>query len=309
MSNTITQIHKPEKFAHWLQQKGFAASGRERIQRLAENFALWCEKENIPLLEVTYNEMLSYMGYCRGRGIKPISAQKILIALKHYYSFLLSEKDIADNPCTNVEVRGIKRKQLHETFTPEELENIYRTYAAMSIGNSGMGSHITHKRNKVILGLIIYQGVRTQELADLKLKSLNLRDGKITIEGALKTEERELKLEAHQVYELMDYVNETRKLILAISGKETDKLFTSIGSSENFGNVMQKLMEQLRKLFPRLRDVKQLHASVITNWLKLYDVRKVQYMAGHRYVSSTEAYQVNNMDNLKEDVNRYHPDL
>jgi len=32
-------------------------------------------------------------------------------------------------------------------------------------------------------------------------------------------------------------------------------------------------------------------------------------MAGHRYVGSTEAYQVNNMDDLKEDVNRYHPNL
>jgi integrase/recombinase XerD len=30
-------------------------------------------------------------------------------------------------------------------------------------------------------------------------------------------------------------------------------------------------------------------------------------MAGHRYVSSTEAYLVNDMDDLQEDINKYHP--
>jgi phage regulator Rha-like protein len=38
---------------------------------------------------------------------------------------------------------------------------------------------------------------------------------------------------------------------------------------------------------------KQLRASVIVKWLKIYNLRKVQYMAGHRYISATEAYRQN----------------
>jgi hypothetical protein len=30
-------------------------------------------------------------------------------------------------------------------------------------------------------------------------------------------------------------------------------------------------------------------------------------MAGHRYVSNTEAYQINNIEELKEDIKKYHP--
>jgi integrase/recombinase XerD len=30
-------------------------------------------------------------------------------------------------------------------------------------------------------------------------------------------------------------------------------------------------------------------------------------MAGHRYVSSTESYQVNNIDELHENITKYHP--
>lgn len=32
-----------------------------------------------------------------------------------------------------------------------------------------------------------------------------------------------------------------------------------------------------------------------------------QYMAGHRYVSSTERYQLNNIDDLKNEVQQHHP--
>lgn len=53
--------------------------------------------------------------------------------------------------------------------------------------------------------------------------------------------------------------------------------------------------------------MEQLRASVITQWIKLYNLRKVQVMAGHRYISSTEAYKANNLDDLKEDIKNYHP--
>jgi len=45
----------------------------------------------------------------------------------------------------------------------------------------------------------------------------------------------------------------------------------------------------------------------ITHWLKQYNLREVQYMAGHRYVSSTEAYPVNNMEDLRADIDQFYP--
>ncbi len=311
MSNqlTKTEIYKEEIFTQYLQLKKFAPSSRAKIIRTAQIFSIWCEEQNIPITEVSYNDMTAYVSECKQRGNKPVSVQKTILNVKHYYNFLLNQDEVKDNPCSNIEIHGVKRKTLYETFSPEELEAIYKTYANRKLQSKGIGSHIAHTRNKVILGLIIYQGLRTQELADLKPNDLDLREGKIKIEGAKRTEGRELKLEVHQLYHLTDYINETRKLILALSGKQTDKLFTSIGSSDKFANTMQQILEALQKQDPRIKEIKQLRASVITNWLKAHNIRKVQYMAGHRYVGSTEAYQVNNMDDLKEDVNRYHPNL
>jgi integrase/recombinase XerD len=301
--------HKQEKFFEYLQLKKYTLETCTGVVKTITRFAQWAEEKNIPLLDVSYNDVMAYVAHCRSKRNAPRTLQIVVLHLRFYYAFLLSENDVQDNPCSNIEIKGVKRKMLYETFTPEELENLYRAYASLDISKSGIGSRITHKRNKVLLGLVIYQGLRTQELAELKVSDVKLQEGKIKIEGSLRTEGRELKLEAFQLYDMMDYINETRKLIMAISGKETNQLFTSLGGGENFSNITDKLLRALRKIDKRVKETKQLRGSVITNWLKVHNIRKVQYMAGHRYVSSTENYQANNMDDLKEDVNRYHPDL
>jgi hypothetical protein len=43
------------------------------------------------------------------------------------------------------------------------------------------------------------------------------------------------------------------------------------------------------------------------NWLKTYNLRQVQYIAGHKYVSSTERYQANNLENLQNKLEKFHP--
>jgi len=89
--------------------------------------------------------------------------------------------------------------------------------------------------------------------------------------------------------------------------KSSDKLFVSVGTSEHFRNIITKLIQKLRRQNSKVKSIKQIRTSVITHWLKLYNLRQVQYMAGHRFVSSTEAYFINDLDDLQEDINKYHP--
>jgi integrase/recombinase XerD len=307
MQKQTTRIYKQEIFIEYLQLKNQALTTREGIIKTVRHFTHWCESENVPLQQVSYNDMMAYANHCKSKGNSQRTVQILLNQLKHYYSFLMQQQEVAENPCSNIKIHGVKRKTLYATFTTEELEIIYRKFAEATVHINALGNPVTHKRNKVILGLIIYQGLSTQELAELKVTDVLLQQGKIKVEASRQTEGRELKLEAFQLYDLMDYINETRKLLLAISAKQTDKLFLSTGGSDRFTTITQAILQGIKKYEPRVKEIKQLRASVITNWLKLHNIRKVQQMAGHRYVSSTEAYQVNNMDDLKEDVNRYHP--
>jgi integrase/recombinase XerD len=70
---------------------------------------------------------------------------------------------------------------------------------------------------------------------------------------------------------------------------------------------MADLMTNVRKINPGIINAKHIRASVITKWLKVYNLREVQYLAGHRYISSTERYLENDLEGLLEEVQQYHP--
>lgn len=309
-----------EHFSEWLMIKGFSASTVAGLSKATGHFLSWLNTQGIEAGQVSYNDVVAYINHKKKQGNQPRTLQILTNTLNHFYRFLQSECHLPENPASNVQIKGIKRKVLQEILTPEELEFIYQSYSTeiKTCPESVEGSRpkpcppqhtneLARKRNKIILGLVIYQGIRTEELAKLELSDLQLREGKMTIPGSKRSEGRTLKLEAHQIYDLMDYIHVIRKQILEATGKQSNKLFISIGSSLNFANIMQKLIKSIQEKNKKIKDIKHIRTSVITNWLKVYNLRKVQYMAGHRYVSSTEAYQINNIDELQEDVKKYHP--
>ena len=143
-------------------------------------------------------------------------------------------------------------------------------------------------------------------MAAINLQDLQLREGKITVHAQRRTAARIMKLESHQVYELMDYIPETRKEFLQ-SGATSSKLFLQWNDSDNFHNITQSMLKHLRIINNRIKNCDQIRASVITQWIKQYDLRKVQCLAGHKYVSSTEEYKANNIDELQDDITKFHP--
>ena len=76
---------------------------------------------------------------------------------------------------------------------------------------------------------------------------------------------------------------------------------------KSLSSCITRLMFWVRRKNKLVKNAKQLRASVISKWLKQYNLRQVQYLAGHRYISSTEAYQQNEMEGLTEEVNKFHP--
>jgi len=180
-------------------------------------------------------------------------------------------------------------------------EDLYYSYATEK------GNLLAKKRNKVIVGLLVYQGLTTQNLAQLQVDNVQLRKGKLEILGTKQSNGRTLDLKPWQLMELMEYVNEIRPEILQQTKKFTEQLLLPLGSSLKLGNTLQKLVKELKKINHSFLDVKQLRTSVIVGWLKQYNLRKVQYMAGHKYISSTERYQQDDLESLHKTINTFHP--
>ena len=299
------------KFSEWLTLKGYSPGTIDTACLSVKYFALWATQENIPEWEeVSYSDAMGFIKWCSKRNVAKKTIAHYLIHVRHYYNFLISEGTTKENPVAHIKVQGIKRKIYYDVLNKEELQTLYQEYPVIIEVNKQMPPQqkniISKRRNKVILSLLIHQGLRVEEVAAIKLQDLQLREGKITIHAQRRIAARTMNLEPHQVYELMDYIHETRKEFLNDYGA-TDKLFIQWKRGANFYGITQLMLKHLRKLNSRIKNFEQIRTSVVTHWLKQYDLRKVQYLAGHKYVSSTEAYKENIIDELQDDITKFHP--
>lgn len=295
-------------FRSYLESKGFVSSGIESRLTVLKRYKRWLTEERLEAEQVTYNELLGFMKWCKNKGASQRTIQGYIGGIKHLYEYFIREERADKNPATDIEVKGIKRKTLHHILETHELHALYNSYPANSLAQ---------RRNKVILGMLVYQGLKTTELGKLETTDINLREGKINVPGSSKSNGREMKLEPHQVMDIYDYVLKIRGEFMEMDTKgkyrskiATDKLFIGEGGnqpSRGLSIFMTQVMIKVRKLNPNVLNSKQIRASVITKWLKMYNLREVQYLAGHRYISSTENYLQNDMEGLQEEVQQFHP--
>lgn len=299
------------KFNEWLLLKRYSPATAATTIRAAEYFRRWAATENIiEMEEISYQDAMSFMQWSSKHGASQKTIANYLNHIRKFYQFLMSEGAVTENPVAHIKVQGIKRKVYYDVLNTEELKTLYNLYPSSIDVTKAMPPQqkniLSRKRNKVILSLIIYQGLRVEEVAALNLQDLQLREGKITIHSQRRTAARTMRLESNQVYELMDYIHEIRKQFLEVHGK-SDRLFLQWSKTDNFYGITQIMLVHLRKLNSRIKNFDQIRASVITAWLRQYDLRKVQYLSGHKYVSSTEEYKANNIDELQDDITKYHP--
>jgi integrase/recombinase XerD len=301
-------------FGDYLFSKGHSSASVEAERRQLGYFMTWCDSEGMEPEEAGYRDLLAYVQYLRKRGtIKPITMQKYMGTLRHFFAWQVKTGKRDDNPARDIDIQDIQRKVLQVMLSRQELERIYQSYGTKELKeeqqaqNWAKASALATKRNKAILGLLVFQGLTSHEIAALTLKSLELRAGKVHVEAGRRHNGRSLTLEAAQVMDLMEYTLSVRGDLLKLTGKASDALFVSVGAGQRLNNTLNKLLAQVQRIEPKVKTLQQLRASVITHWIKTLNLREAQHRAGHRYVSSTEAYLINDLEGLAEDVARFHP--
>ena len=302
------------KFREWLTLKGYSSETVATIVRQCARLLAWAEKDNIPEPEaMSYNDLMVFVQSCQQRGVSQKAIAHYLVDIRKLYDFWISEGMIRDNPAAFIKLRGIKRSVRHHLLSPEELQRLYRQYPTLIEQEPGKilppqeQNLLSRRRNKVIVGLLVNQGLRVEEIKALKVQDLHLREGRITVHHQRRTAERTLELEAGQVYELMDYVADTRKQLLQGHEGTTDDLFIQHHEAVHFYGVTSVILKHLRRINQAVKSLDQVRASVITRWVKTCGLRKAQYLAGHRYVSTTESYKEQLIDELQADVKKFHP--
>ncbi len=281
-------------FIQYLQAKKFTAATINSYIKYIQHFFEWLQQEEADVETFTYNDLLEFMRYCQNKGITKHSVQMILCIVRHYCNYLIHEGRRNDNPAAGVFIKGLVRKLPTNLLTMEVMEELYKQYSVQLNVDSS---------KKIMLGLMIYQGLTVSEIMKLQQHHIKIKDGKIFIKGTKRTNERLLELKALQITALQNYLQKNKYKDGAIFIEPVKKEV----SDRNVNNRIQYMFNQLKQLNPKVINAKQIRSSVITEWLRKNNLRQVQYMAGHKYVSSTERYQTNNLDDLQNELQQHHP--
>lgn len=297
-----------------LRTEGYSPSTIRAYLNYTSDFLFYLRERFLSEENVKRTDIHCYIAKCKSSGDSPKLINRKVAAVRKYYSYLQKRGRINSNPADGLHLRTRKKSIPTGMLTEVELKLLYEGYQVTDLRTA---------RNKVILSLMVNQAVTTDDIGRLEPVHLLLREGKIRIPGSRHEAGRTLDLAASQVIELQEYLQKIRPEILGSVKKKnitpgrkaenpdheklSRQLFISMNGSGEMKNSLMHLVRALRQINPKIRSCRHIRQSVITIWLKRYDLRTVQYMSGHKRISSTERYQVGYLEDLQESINKCHP--
>ena len=268
-------------FETYLKQIFRDKTNPKKYRRMIEFFINWVNEKGY--YEIKYPEIMEYIRYCKSLEMTPQLINRYVRAVRHFFDYLHEEnldylvhkKDY--NPAQNIQLKGVFHSIRPDYLNEAELEILVEKYK----GTQG-----------VLFGLLIHQGLKINEIEILEKTHFDLKKGTVYVPKTIKGASRILKLEAGQLYELMEHILK----------QKGEYLF-----GQKLTNQGVKLCKALMKINPKVRNTHHLRGSRICFWVRNYDIREAQYLAGHNTITGTELYRLVNLEDLQNQVNKYHP--
>lgn len=290
-------------YTEYLQRLRKSKSTIEYYSKYVERLRKWCTSKHITIEALNYKQLVKYIATLKDNH-KPETINTHLIAIKHYLNYLIEQEYITENIADGLKVRGGTKKVLQNLLDADELEDLYYSYETQN-KRSNFYFKATSKRNKVIVGLLVYQGLVSNNFNRLKVDDVNLQRGTIYIVSTLRNAPRTLQLKPWQIMQFKEYIDEVLPIIQKHINVYDDRLFPL--NTNQFNVLLFPILNKLKEYNRKVINNSNIRASVIVNWLKKYNIREAQEMAGHRHICSTESYKQDDLENLQKVIKSFHP--
>jgi integrase/recombinase XerD len=291
-----------EEFRAYRLNKGYSPKTLKSQDCYVRRFTAWLSQAGLATETIDYRVILSFVSDERKRGLSASHLKSLLNAVRVYLDYLAAKGILEENPARRVRLNDRRKKTFPPVLEEETLLAMYRSFTAG--GCKVTRGETKWRRDIVALGLLIFQGLDSGDLERLTTRDIRLAEGTIYIPSSRSNQSRTLKLESVQIIPIHEYLTLYRPLLAKEKGEpDSDRLFVSHKVAEMVAGIMRKL----KPAYPRLQSPRHIRQSVIMNWLRRYHIRQVQYMAGHRRVSSTERYKQEDLRDLSLQLSKYHP--
>jgi len=280
-----------DDFKKYRQRKGYAKSTIKIQDSHLRKFFAWLIQNRKTVEIINYRDILDYLSDERKKSLKPPAIYNRLQIVRIYLDYEIEKGTIKENPAHRIKLKDKEERTLLPPIDKTELERIYSEFAAKQPKTER--DKRTHERDMIMLGLLIFQGLDSGNLKRLTMKDINLTEGTIYIASSGRCNSRTLKLESVQILSIHNYIAKIKE----------NRLF----AAKKLDGAVSILIRKLKQDYPEIHSPGHIRQSVIIGWLKAHPIRQVQYMAGHRSVCSTERYRNEDINDLQQQITKYHP--
>lgn len=280
-------------------ERGASANTLEAYGRDVEEFLTYCG--GMALKEISRDDVGDFVQYLGREGRSPKTVARKLSAVREFFKFLYTEKDIKDNPAADV-LTPKQEKPLPKFLSEDEIKRLI-TAAKECSGPKG-------RQMTAMLELMYASGLRVSELVSLPENCINFDRRQVFVRGK-GSKERVVPVAPAAIQAVFDYLEQRDCFIR--EGRRSIWLFPS--KSSRSGHISRDtFFKRLKELavkagiYPSRVTPHVLRHSFATHLLNHNaDLRSVQKMLGHESINTTEIYTHILSDKLLETVQKLHP--
>jgi integrase/recombinase XerD len=223
-----------------------------------------------------------------------------LAAVRKFFSWLLSEQQIAYNPASTLQLPKQPHRLPRGVLTKSEARRLIEATPVVKPRDI---------RDRTILEVLYATGIRRAELIALTIYDADLQTATLRIEHGKGNTTRIVPLTQSAIAALKLYLEEARGVFAREAGQV--RLFVSTRSGGPLDD--DDIVRIVRKAATRAGIKKHvtphtLRHTCATHLLKgRADIRQIQKLLGHRRLSSTEVYTRVELTDLAEVIARCHP--
>ncbi|MBL7897972.1 MAG: tyrosine-type recombinase/integrase [Crocinitomicaceae bacterium] len=247
-----------------------------------------------------YMQIVEYLAELNQQGYSHAYRVANLSALKQYFTFLFEAGIRTDHPCKHLKINDYSVRGIcfDDLLTPEELEGLF---------DRPFRYRVSELRNAIIISLLVYQALSSQEICKLKIDDIDFSNCTIYIKRSGHLDARLLEMHRKQVLLFSDYIEKVRPELNRKNLSEF--LINKLGNAENVDSIQNVLVVMKAVYSSKKVTAQNIRISVIANWLNYYHLplADVQLMAGHRWPTTTQKYVQVDLNKMRNVINRFHP--
>ncbi|MES2799949.1 MAG: site-specific tyrosine recombinase XerD [Bacteroidota bacterium] len=279
-------------------EKGLAENSIAGYQNDVLKLRDFSEPLNVSPVDVTHSQLKEFIAELYDLGLSARSQARIISGIKQFYTFLLIEDVIQDDPSELLEMPRIGQK-LPEILTIEEIDQL--------ISAIDMSKNEGH-RNRAIIETLYSCGLRVSELVNLKFSNLYFEEGFIRVIGK-GDKERLVPVNAGVEKEINLYKNHIRNQQDIKPGNE-NIVFLNRRGAQLTRVMIFTIVKDLAHAVGLKKSISPhtFRHSFATHLIEGgANLRAVQEMLGHESITTTELYTHLDQRFLREAIISFHP--